>query len=246
MEAAATCLDAQTLVEDVQSWIGTDTVDSDVVVDVRGSPEQPRVVGFRLLRGGRVTAVRRFEPGPARCEQLHAVLGLAIAMASKASLMEDIAPTVPPATPAPYVLPPTAPPGALPSWAIAANAVIGLAVLPDAAFGADARIERALTSTFGARLGLLAILAQGETFAAPGHFDAWLLAPRLDLCAGLELPSRLHAHGCIGISVGGLHAQGYSYPETRSTFIRWPRGSPTSLESPWGLAAAGRSTSTPA
>jgi hypothetical protein len=222
VEAGSTCLDAETLVEQVQSWVGGDTVDADVVVDVRGSPDQPRVVDFRMLRSGRVVAVRRFDPGPSRCEQLHAVLGLAIAMALKASLIEELAPTVAPLpVPAAPSLPVLRADGA-PSWAIASGALVAVAILPDSAFGVDARVERALTPTFRARLGLLAVLASGEAFSGTtGHFDAWLLAPRLDLCAGMDVTSGVRARGCMGLSAGGLHAQGYGFPSTQSALIRW-------------------------
>ena len=217
VEPGATCLDAATLVEQVQSWVGGDTLDADVVVDVHGSPDQPRVVGFRMLRGGQVLAVRRFDPGPSRCEQLHAVLGLAIAMALNASLVEDLART---AIPAPLPAPPAAEP--LAPWAIAVDALFAVAVLPDPAPGIQARIERALTPTFRARLDLLAVLAPGETFnGASGHFETWLLAPRLDLCAGFDPAPRVRARACMGMSGGALHAQGYSYPQPGSTFIRW-------------------------
>jgi hypothetical protein len=222
VEPGATCLGAAALVEQVEAWVGTDRVDSDVVVDVRGSPDHPRDAGFQMLRAGSIVAVRRFEPGPSRCEQLHAVLGLAIAMALKASLVEELAPTMVPMP----VLAPAVPPGppvqATPPWSVVADAIVAVAVLPDAAFGFDARIERALSPVFGLRLGLLGVLAHGEAFSGvPGHFDEWLLAPRLDLCAGLELGSRVRMHGCMGMSGGGLHAQGYSYASSRSTFIRW-------------------------
>jgi hypothetical protein len=219
VEPGATCLDAATLVEQVQSWVGGDTLDADVVVDVRGNPDQPRVVGFRMLRGGQVLAVRRFDPGPSRCEQLHAVLGLAIAMALNASLVEDLART---AIPAPRPPPVGAPPEPPPPWAIAADALVAVAVLPDPALGVQARIERALTPTFRARLDLLAVLAPGETFdGASGHFETWLLAPRLDLCAGFDLAPRVRTRACMGMSAGALHAQGYLYPSPGSTFIRW-------------------------
>jgi hypothetical protein len=151
------------------------------------------------------------------------VLGLAIAMALKASIIDEAAPTV---VASPVPAPPSPPTAAvvepLPTWAIAAQGLAALSILPDPAFGVDARVERALTPGFRARLGLLALLAFGEGFdGAAGHFDAWILAPRLDLCAGIDLTGRVRARGCMGMSAGGLHAQGYSYPSTRSTFIPW-------------------------
>jgi hypothetical protein len=97
-----------------------------------------------------------------------------------------------------------------------------LAILPDPAFGADVRVERALTPSLSARFELLALLALGETFqGSPGHFDTWLLAPRLDLCAGVEATRRFRAHGCMGASGGEIHAQGSLYPSSRATSIGW-------------------------
>jgi hypothetical protein len=245
VEPGATCLDAATLIEQVRSWVGADSVDDRVVIEVRGSADQPRVAGFRMVRDGHAVAVRTFDPGPSRCEQLHAVLGLAIAMALKASLIEEVAPTTAPSVAAP---PPSVPiaagSGPFP-WAVAANALLALAVLPDPGFGVDARIERRLSPTFRARLGVLAVLASGETFdGVPGHFDEWLLAPRLDLCAELEVTRRVRGRGCMGMSVGGLRAQGVSYPSSKSTFIRWlavanELGATVDLSRHWSLEADG-------
>jgi hypothetical protein len=222
VEPGATCLDAATLVEHVASWVGTQAVDGRIVVDVRGSPDQPRVVGFQMVRDGRVVAVRTFDPGPSRCEQLHAVLGLAIAMALNASLIDQVAPaTLPSAAPA-LPLATAAVTREPLGWSVTASAISGLAVLPDPAFGGELRIERALTPTFQVRLGALALLASGETFdGVPGHFDEWLLAPRADLCAGLDVTRRIRARGCMGVAGGALHASGSSYPTSQSTFIRW-------------------------
>jgi hypothetical protein len=223
VDPGASCLDAASLMDQVQSWVGTDAVDAGVGVEVRGSPDQPRVVGFRILRGGGVAAVRTFDPGPARCEQLHAVLGLAIAMALKASLIEEIAQTAAPTAAA--VVAPEGPAAAIEAplpWSAAVQPVVALAVLPDAAFGVDVRAERAIVHALRVRLGVFGVLASGETFdSAPGHFTTWLFAPRLDLCASLALVSHLQAHGCMGMSGGWLHAQGFSYPSSQSQFIRW-------------------------
>jgi hypothetical protein len=223
VDPGATCLDAATLLEQVQSWIGADTVDADVDVEVRGSPDHPRVVTFRTLRGGRVAAVRIFDPGPARCEQLHAVLGLAIAMALKASLIEEIAQSAAPTSVAAVSIErPATPIDALPPWAAAVQPVLAVGVLPDPAFGLGVRAERRIVHALRARLGVLGVLAPGETFGgAPGRFTTWLLAPRLDLCASLEVISHVQAHGCLGMSGGSLHAQGFDYPRPQSTFIRW-------------------------
>ena len=235
VEPGATCLDATMLVEHVEMWLETANVDAELSVIVRGSPDQPRTVTFQTLRAGRVIASRRFAPGPERCDHLHAALGLAIAMAIKASLVEEIAgppPSPPPhppaAAPAPVTFPSPLdhpagnPPPESRAWAVGADGLAALAALPDAAFGFDARIERALGATFGVRAGVLALLSLGEQFqGGPGRFDAWLLAPRVDLCAAVDASQRVRLRGCMGAAVGAIHARGYDLPTPQSSFVRW-------------------------
>ena len=218
VEPGATCLETATLVEHIGSWLGADAVDPDVSIEVRGSPDQPRVVAFRTLRAGHVIANRRFDPGPERCEHLHAALGLAIAMAIKASLIDELAGTPTEARP----------PGQEASvdanrpWAIGTNALVALAVLPDAAYGADLRIERALGHPFGVRLGLLGLASVGERFdGTPGQFDVWLVAPRVDFCVRVELSHRFRAQGCLGLSGGALYAQGRDFAQSQGSLVPW-------------------------
>jgi hypothetical protein len=216
VEPGATCLETATLVEHVESWLGTDAADSDVSIEVRGSPDQPRVVEFRTLRAGRAIAYRRFAPGPARCDHLHAALGLAIAMAIRASLIEEVTGTT--ADARAHV--PEASADATRPWAIGANALAAVAVLPGAAFGADVRVERALAHPFRVRFGLLGLAALGETLS-PGHFDVWLLAPQIDLCAGLDLSHRLRGQACMGLAGGAVSAQGHGFPSSQNELVRW-------------------------
>jgi hypothetical protein len=234
VDAGATCLDATELIEHVETWLGTATVDAEFTVDVHGSRDQPRVVQFQTLRSGRVIAARRFDPGPERCDHLHAALGLAIAMAIKASLVEEIAggppPPKPPEAPNATTIRAAPPPAArsqsaasTTSWAIGADGLAALAALPDPAFGLDVRLERALGSSFSVRLGLLALASFGARFpqGAPGRFDTWLLAPRGDLCAAVEASARLRVRGCMGATVGAIHASGYDLPAAEGAFVRW-------------------------
>jgi hypothetical protein len=218
VEPGATCLDAAALVDDVQTWLGTDTADPGLSIEVRGSPDQPRVVEFRTWVGGRVIAHRAFSPAPERCEHLHAALGLAIAMAIRASLFEEIAGAMEEARPRA----PEAPPARIQRWAIGADALGALGVLPGASFGAEVRIERALGPTFRARLGVLGLVALGEAFPrTPGTFDAGLVAPRLDLCAAFAVSSRVWAEGCMGLAGGALYANGHAFPSSTSALVPW-------------------------
>src|SRR6185312_14138067 len=64
VDPGASCLDRDALLDDVRTWLGSDQVDAGVTIEVRGSPDQPRNVSFRMLRDGQVVASRAFEPGP--------------------------------------------------------------------------------------------------------------------------------------------------------------------------------------
>jgi hypothetical protein len=93
-------------------------------------------------------------------------------------------------------------------------------VLPRAAFGADIRVERSFTPTWSLRLGVVGLAALDVALDG-GTFDAWLLAPRVDVCAALELSRALTARGCMGALVGGLYAKGSGYAQTLGTMVRW-------------------------
>ena len=236
VDAGATCLDATALIEHVETWLESATVDAELSVVVRGSPDRPRVVEFQTLRDGHVIAARRFDPGPERCDHLHAALGLAIAMAIKASLVEEIggtsltlpAPVVATPAPAPATLKPAPGEAANPTvpadvrpWGLGADALAAIAILPDPAFGMDVRVERALGSSFSVRAGFIALAALGEPFQGTGRFDAWLVAPRIDVCVAVEASARLRVRGCMGAALGAIHARGYDLPVPESSWVRW-------------------------
>jgi hypothetical protein len=213
----ATCLETAKLIEHVRAWLGDDKTDADVSVEVRGSPDDPRVVRFRTLRAGRVVASRGFEPGPEQCDHLHAALGLAIAMALKASLIDELAGLAAAAKPAHG--PQEAKPGA---WALGASALGAMGVLPGLGFGADVRFERAFASTITVRFGAIGFAALGGTFpGVSGTFDAWVVAPRADFCAALDTWPSLSIRGCMGLAAGALLAQGHAFANSDTSFVRW-------------------------
>jgi hypothetical protein len=242
VDAGATCLDAAALVEHVRSWRGSEPVAPDVSVEVQGSAEDPRVVSFRALRGGQVIATRRFDPGPASCEHLHAVVGLAIAMALSASLADTLF--------GPTARPPTASPGGpssealAPRWSLSASTVAALDVLPGAAFGLDARFAYAFTSSLALRLGLVALAGvPGSIEGIAGHYDTGLMAARGDLCAGDALSSRVRIQGCAGFAGGAVVARGHSFTVLQTALAPWTAivnevGLIASLGRGWGLDLA--------
>jgi hypothetical protein len=219
LQRGATCLDADTLADRVRAWLESDTVEPGLTIEVRGSLESPRIVEFWTLRAGRPVAYRRFGPGPERCDHLHEALGLAIAMAVRASLVDEVAAQLaeakthePPGTGAPATLP----------WSAALDAMGTLHVLPGGSFGISGRIERALTPSFGVRLGVVGLAAPGETFdGISGHFDAWIVAAQLDLCAALELSPHVRARACMGIMGGMVAVQGHAFSRPEQSVGRW-------------------------
>ena len=210
----ATCLEADALAEEVGSWLGAGTADADVWVRVEGSPDDPRTVTFEMGRGEQVLARRRFAPGPERCEHLQAALGLAIALAIRVSLLDEIVGSPRPAE------------GPVPDtrelWAVSGGAVAAFGVLPGSALGVSLRAERELPPNFALRLGLLGLAAWDRTFATvPGSYDAETVALRADACVRFGLPRWLAVRGCAGILAGGLLAQGRDLPSSRSASSAW-------------------------
>jgi hypothetical protein len=214
----ATCVDTETLAEQVGTWLASDRVDAGVSVDVEGSADDPRAVAFTMTRGAGVVARRRFDPGPERCENLQASLGLAIALAIKVSLLDDLA-GFRVAAPAP------AAPARL--LDLSAGATLAVGVLPGVEGGLTAHLARAIGAVFAVRVGILALAGWGKTldnvggsFEA-GSFDAELLALQIDACVRVDLLPRLHLRACTGFAGGALFAQGGDVPGSRGAASGW-------------------------
>jgi hypothetical protein len=233
----ATCVELGPLAQDVETWLGADTVDADVWVRVEGSTDDPRTVSFEMGRGDRVLARRRFAPGPERCEHLEAALGLAIALAIRVSLLDEI---VGPRQEPPPARPPVE---ARRPWAVGVVPAVSLGVLPGAALGAGVSAERYLPPNFALRLGALGLATRDRTFATgPGAFDAEILALRLDACVRFEFVPRLSGVGCAGILAGELLAQGHDFASSRSASSAWVAaasafGLALGLSDRWSLSA---------
>jgi hypothetical protein len=211
VEPGATCITAPALAEHARAWLGSDQVDADLWVEVRGSEDDPRVASFTMGRGAQVLARRRFEPGPDRCEDLHAALGLAIALAIRVSLLDDFKAPVPPAAPARRE-----------PWTVAGDVVGSWGLLPGSAFGAGVWAGRALPPNFEVRLGVEGQGARNKTFAqVAGEFDAALLAATLAACVTFGVDGPVHGRACTGFDAGGIFAQGKGFATPESSVARW-------------------------
>lgn len=205
IDPGVTCLDSEELAEHVSTWLGTDRVSAPLAIEVHGSPYFARTVWFRIRRGDVTVAERRFEPAPARCAALHAAVGLAIALAIKASVLDSLigAQTHGDAqTSRPF--------------RIGIEAIGGVAVVPGASFGFGLGLQYALTARFAARLmGLTLLGPNGDFQQDQGRFKTWLSVGRLDVCSRLVDLRFLDISACVGIAAGGLYATGEAFPMSR-------------------------------
>jgi hypothetical protein len=198
IDPGVTCLDSEELVEHVSTWLGTERVAGPLEIEVHGSAYFARTVWFRIRRGDTTIAERSFEPAPARCDAMHAAVGLAIALALKASLLDSlIAVRTTGDAPARFVL----------------QALGGFAVVPGAVFGVGTSLQYAVAERFAARLSVLGLLGPNGDFQQDrGRFKTWLTIARLDLCSRLAELHRLDLSACVGLAAGGLYASGEAFP----------------------------------
>ena len=205
VERGRTCLDSTELVEHISTWLGSDSVTAPLSIQVHGSPHFTRTVWFQIQREGKTLAERRFEPAPARCADLHAAVGLAIALALKASLLDSLigAHSQPEA---PYRL--------------VAHALGGMAVVPGPAPGIELSLQRWFADRFAVRISALALLGPyGDFQQDQGHFRTWLPLGRLDLCSRLANFHSLSLSACVGLAAGAMYVTGQAFPVSRRTLI---------------------------
>ena len=209
LDRGVTCLDSEELVEHVSTWLGTDRVATPLAIEVHGSPYFARTVWFRIRRGDATVAERRFEPAPARCDALHAAVGLAIALALKASLLDSlIGERMFGDGDASFPL------------RIGARALGGVSVVPGVDFGIGLGLQYSIAERLAARLSVLALLGPyGDFRTDQGRFKTWLATGRLDVCPRLVDIDGLAVSACIGIAAGGLYANGEAFPMSRHALV---------------------------
>jgi hypothetical protein len=229
VRAGATCLERDRLAEQVRTWFDHERIDARLVVDVVGDAADPRKLAFTLRRGDQVISVRRFDPAPDRCADLHAVVGLAIALAIDATLLEAMTgdPSRPlrPPDPPPYYWgaePEPPPPKPKPrKWTLWAEVTGQLSIGAPPPVGGGGRLgfgtswRRILDLRVGVTAGSSGSVPLGE-----GRAFLWFLAGRFDICAGPPW-ERLRPRGCVGFLGGNAYAEGRGFENSRSTHQPW-------------------------
>lgn len=234
--AGDACL-ARGLEQPVATWLGRDVIERSLSVEVRVVDDG---VGFVLRRAGEIRVERMLSPAPLDCADRRAALGLAIAMALDAAVLEALAPPVeatppepqPEPTPPPPVEtevpvpPPPAsepvPPGPVPprvQLAVTAEPAVQLGALPRVAFGGELGAELGLGGWLDLRLagggtaGLPIALADGQVDGAIG----WGAA---EGCPARAL-GRVRVRLCVGAAAGGLWVRGRGFDQSRSVTLPW-------------------------
>lgn len=238
----ATCLTQPSLVEHIRTWLGSDAVDVDLTIDVRGDEARPDTAAISLRTPGGGLIERTFEGAPPTCSDMHAVLGLGVAMAIDASVLEDLGYDVidsaeEAAAPAPQAVeseqPPRLrresralapePPRRRPNLrAVAAvRASLWLGSLPGLAGGGQLHGELGWVPWLDLRLGVLG----GYTRQRLGDSEAdiGLVAGRLDVCFGVGR-RRLRPRLCLGPGLGAVQANGRDLPAAARASLPWVAG----------------------
>jgi hypothetical protein len=214
----ATCIDEPALLEQVRSWLDADAVEGDLRVDVEGSSSDERFVSFRIWRGDRLIAQRSFAPGPAQCEQMHAVLGLAIALALKVSLHDELFGPPPPRPPPPGPVVPQ-PPG---KWSVGVGTSLGWNVIPGLSGGGVLWVEKSFSQHFSAHLELSELASGGEGFQrVAGEFSSSSVAFEAGACAVPSLGKGLNCRLCLGLEGRVLFASGGGFAVSKDATLGW-------------------------
>jgi hypothetical protein len=209
VERGITCLDSEELADHVSTWLGSDRVSAPLAIEVHGSPHFARTVWFRIRRGDSILAERRFEPAPARCDALHAAVGLAIALALKASLLDSL-------------IGAQAHGDANRSFRITGQALGGFAVVPGLDFGLSLGLQHSFAERLAARLSFAGLLGpRGDFQQDQGRFKTWLTLGRIDVCSRFADFASVDISACVGVAAGALYATGEAFPMTRHALIEY-------------------------
>ncbi len=241
VEPGATCLDHGQLVVQVESWLNEQALDPRIHVDVLGDPARPDAARFAVTIEGRVVAERRWEAAPKGCLDLHAVVGLAVAMALEAAVVESEAappkppvpepepkpkpkpkPVVAPAPPAPGPRPPVEPPSTpepdpRTSVELLLQGHMLLAPTLGVAGGGQLLLELGWVPWNRLRAGALAEFWP----TADLHTGAYALtgiAGRVDTCFGGNI-WKVRPNFCAGVTLGSLRATGRGFSTDNQTVV---------------------------
>ncbi len=211
VQRGASCLREEQLAAEVEQWLYDEPPQVDVAIIVVGSSVDARSVRLRVVREGRTLAHRAFEPGPERCDHLHAAVGLSIALILRASLMDELGQPLPDD--------PAARERDDSLWvAVAINHDLLPGISPGLQLGAELALGRHAAIRFGA-LGTATMRREFERKLA--GFDGGIIAARSDLCTRARATSSLRWGACAGLLGGVLYVTGVDVARAKSSTVVW-------------------------
>lgn len=214
------CVARGALIESVESWLRRADVDRDleIVVEVAGGTASVVVLALREPR-----AARRFDHLPSECADRRAVLGLAIAIAIDAALIDRLAERAASSSARAAVAPLSEPPtpshdeggpehgDRAPDLALelASEGALAIGALPDPV--ARFSVSAALLARGGARIGVTLLATSPASIPVrAGRVDAWIALARVEACV-VRLDPVLELAGCAALGGGAVLAAGRGY-----------------------------------
>jgi hypothetical protein len=237
VDPGATCLESSRLATQVRAWMELREIDERLVVDVRGDRDEPTRVSFTIILDDEVIAVRRFDSAPDTCADLHAVVGLAIALALDATVLE----TVGVANKAQAADEPSSDedgdskaeaeagvqaelevdPDPQRDWALRVSGEAGVSLGAPPGIGGYAALF--LEAGWRERLDIRIGPHGGSSGPQPAGSEStliWALAGRSDVCVGGRLRV-VRPRGCLGVLLGAAFAEGRGFVEDRAARLPW-------------------------
>jgi hypothetical protein len=211
---ASDCLEHGALLEHVRTWLRSDRVDARLAIVVH---EEEVGASFVITRDGAPVAVRRFDRLPHGCPDRRAALGLAVALALDAAVLDALEAAAPPADSPVAVEEERGDASTDVALELALEAQALFEVLPEVAAGwqLGARVVVGDSFEVGAHAWLTSVA--GADLSA-GRVSVQLSGGRLDLCARRRVDS-IALRGCAGVAAGAAFGTGLDLPGARATVV---------------------------
>ena len=225
------CLDREQVAAQIGSWLHRDAIDARITVVVARTADGAGA-SFEIRRDGAAIAEREFPRLPEECHEMRAALGLGIALAIDATILQTLGIAETTASPVPVIAAPPAPVAIATdprraqsrrtSVAVVFEALLLAEVVPRVTWGAYAGIAVDLHGgDFTVRLGALTT-GLGETALGSGSAQSRLTAARLDGCVRRTPgPQWFEVRGCLGAGVGAVTAQGRGFETSYRVELPW-------------------------
>jgi hypothetical protein len=209
VRGGGSCIDRDELGEHVHAWLEREHIDAElgVVLDLRASADR-QAAHLVLRRDDRVLAERTFPRLPSECSRAVAALGLAIALAVDATILDEL--TAASVAPAPSRF------GA--SATIEGAALAGVLGRPSA--GLLLGVELRGRGDVAARLAI-GTTTRAQLSVGSGAAEVGLSVGRAELCRGAPWGGEWALRGCAGMAAGVARAEGQGFAQTSTANMAW-------------------------